>query len=479
MMTRTHLGILAGLFLMTLFVAGAAAEVPVNATPNGTAGAVPTPSATVEVLWQQTYGAGSNLTFLSLLPGREDEPVLVGADPGSGDLVLVRANGTGVLLDQQRVPFGPGNTGWPIAVSPIPDGGLVAVGSARSVAPGDEDVLLLRLRADGAPVWSRTYAIGTGVDRGTAVLPVADGGLLVAGTTVPPTGGTTDLLLLRLDPAGGEVWHRIVPIGGRNLAVSDLRPATGGGYLLVGSTDADRPGTSAVLLALITEDGSKAWQRTYASSSGPARGVTLVPGSNGGYLLLAVVGGPVMETSGTVLIGVDTDGRERWRRVPGGDALTPVVGRALTAVDQRGYLVAGEIGGAGASRSLLTMVDREGQVAWNGSWSVGEGTADRARAVLVSGPDRYLLAGETVPAEGGRSALYLAAVKVGTLAPNATANVTPGTPGTPTETPSPSPLPPPPGTTPVPTTTAAPAGCGPVLGGLVAAACLLASPRRR
>ncbi|HOV68579.1 MAG TPA: hypothetical protein PLI31_09505, partial [Methanoregulaceae archaeon] len=79
---------------MTLFVAGAAAEVPVNATPNGTAGAVPTPSATVEVLWQQTYGAGSNLTFLSLLPGREDEPVLVGADPGSGDLVLVRANGT-------------------------------------------------------------------------------------------------------------------------------------------------------------------------------------------------------------------------------------------------------------------------------------------------------------------------------------------------------------------------------------------------
>ena len=477
MMTRTTLGIL-GTLLFALLVAWAAAESPGNTTINGSVTVGPGATFSTELLWQETYGADSNTRFLSLLPGAKDEYMLVGVATSNGDLVLARVNRTGALLDQHRVSFSPGGGGTPAAVSLTPDDGLLVAGSARSVAPGDEDVALLRLRNDGSPLWSRSFAIGSGVDRGTAVLPAMDGGFLVAGTTASPTGGSTDLLLLRVDEAGGKLWHRIHPLGAGQLAVSDLRPAPGGGYLLVGTTDSGRPGTSAVILMRLTADGSKAWQQTYASGSGSARGVTLVAGSDGGYLLLAEIG--AMDSTGSVLVNVDTDGRERWRVGLGSNASLPVLGHDLAVVGNHGYLVVGQNGSPEASRSLVTMVDRAGDEAWNHSWSVGGTAADRAGAVLVSGPDQYLVAGDTVSSMDRQAALYLAAIGIATVAPNITVNATPTTVETPAgnETSVPTFLPSTPSTTPVATTTAAPAGLVPLLGAL-SAVCLFTASRRR
>ena len=159
MTTRTIEGILFGL-LLTLLITGAAAEGVENVTTNGTTTAVPVVSPTAEVLWQALYGVDSNTSFLSLLPGREDGCILAGIARPSKDLVLAWTNRTGALLDQRRVPFGPGGGGNLAAVSSTADGGLLAVGSTRAAAPGDEDVALLRLGADGSIIWSRTYAIG-------------------------------------------------------------------------------------------------------------------------------------------------------------------------------------------------------------------------------------------------------------------------------------------------------------------------------
>ena len=477
-MIRTTYGILFGL-LLALLVAGAAAVEPANTTVNGTPTTALAPSITAEVFWQETYGAYPNTTLLSLLFGAEDDYVLAGVVAGDGDLILVRANRTGVLLDQRRVPFGPGGSGSAAAVSSTADKGLVAVGSARSVAPGDEDVALLRLGADGSLIWSRSFAIGSGVDRGTAVMPAMDGGFLVAGTTASPTGGSTDLLLIRVDEAGGKVWHRIHPMGAGLVRMSDIKPAPGGGYLLVGSTDAGRAGMSAVLLVKITADGSRAWQRTYAEGTRSTRGVTLVPGSDGGLLLLAGVGEPGRDPTGTLLVSVDTDGRERWRAGLGGNVSIPVLAHDLAAVDPQGYLVAGQTGETGASRSLLTLVDRTGREAWNLSWSIGS-TADRAGAVIVSGPDQFLVAGDTFSSPGRDSALYLAAIGVATVAPNVTVNVTPTAVESPagnlTATPTV-----PPSTLPTPaveTTTSAPAGLVSLLAALSAAGLLVAFRRR-
>ena len=481
MTTRTIEGILFGL-LLTLLITGAAAEGVENVTTNGTTTAVPVVSPTAEVLWQALYGVDSNTSFLSLLPGREDGCILAGIARPSKDLVLAWTNRTGALLDQRRVPFGPGGGGNLAAVSSTADGGLLAVGSTRAAAPGDEDVALLRLGADGSIIWSRTYAIGAGVDRGTAVLPAADGGYLVAGTTASPTGGTTDLLLVRVDDAGGKVWHRIHSLGAGYLAVGELGPAPDGGYLLVGSTDVGRPGASQVLLVKITADGTKAWQRTYAAGVGSARGMSLVSASDGGSVLLAGTGSSGADPFAGLLVGVDTDGRERWRSGLGGNASRPRLGHGLATVDTRGYLIAGHVGETETSRSFLTLVDQNGREAWNHTWSI-RGTADSAGALIVSSSDRYLVAGDTVSSPGGASALYLVALAAPTVAPNLTPNrthaapyATGAVPGNVTSTPTAPPSTPP--ETPVATTTTAPPGVVSLFLGLVSAALLIASRRR-
>ena len=433
MMTRTLCVLLA---LLSLLVAGAAAEGD-NLTINATGVATPAASPTAELLWQTTYDGSASSSLLALLPGPEGGYLLVGTSTGTaggnGELTLVRTDGSGAHLRSSRLPFGLSGSGRANAASLTRDGGVAAVGSTRSVAAGDEDVFLLRLRADGTSLWGRSYAIGSGIDVGDAVVPATDGGLFVAGTTASPTGGTTGLLLLKVDEAGGQVWHRVHSLGASRLIVHDLQATSDGGYLLVGSTDANHPGSLDVLLMKFTAGGSREWQQTFAAGSGSAVGYALEPSPDGGYVLLGAVEGSGTPSPAVVLIGTDTAGRERWRtRLAVGNA-TPTRGFDLGAVGDRGYLVVGETGASAATRSFAALVDRSGRELWNRTYSVGEAT-DGARALTVAGAGRYVVAGNAASSADGSSRLYLVAVSPSSAAPNTTTNATRTANATPTFT---------------------------------------------
>lgn len=85
-------------------------------------------------------------------------------------------------------------------------------------AIGDEDVLVMKLGAAGAPVWIKRFGSPGTLGNATDVIVDAQGGIVVAGRFLGelPIGPTThqstsgnDIFLARLDPAtGNPTWSR-------------------------------------------------------------------------------------------------------------------------------------------------------------------------------------------------------------------------------------------------------------------------------
>ncbi|NLX49221.1 MAG: hypothetical protein GXY82_04990 [Methanospirillum sp.] len=417
-----------GCVLSLLLAVGAAA-----ADANTTLEANATPPAA----WEHTYGGLSNETLISLLGETGDGYLLVGESAGDGaggDVYLVRADSNGTPAREARVPFGAGS---PVAAARTPENGTVVIGETGGAGPGSADVVLVRLDPDGRQLWSRSYSVGSGRDTAAAVRQATDGGYLVAGTTDSPGGGSPGLLLLKVGGDGGETWHRSLPLGGSVLVVGDLVATPDGGYLVVGSTGGDRGALLDMLLVKVSSGGYREWQRTYSFGAETASGRTLAPASDGGWLLLGGVGGANSEEA--VLVKVNTAGNEQWRkRLSAGGART--WGYALAPAGGGGYAVVGAAESReGTTRSWVAVLDRTGTEAWNRSFAIGNGPS---RALAVTAPDdtRLVVGGEASRTTDALNDLYLSSVVRPTVAPNATptaiVDVTSNLTATPSSTPT-------------------------------------------
>ncbi len=424
----------AGLILALLLAGGVAAA---DANNNTTPAANQTPP----VVWERTYGGLANETLLSLLATTDGGYLLVGSSEGNGtgeELYLVGTDANGTPLFETRMPFGTGGAGSPIAADRTADGGTIVVGGIDSAGPTGVDVALVRLGPDGRQRWSRSYAIGSGRDIGTAVRTATDGGYLVAGTTDSPSGGAPEILLLKVGEDGGEVWHRPLSLGAATLFVDDLVATPDGGYLVVGSTDANHAGSSDMLLVKVSSGGNREWQRTYSFGAEEAFGHTLDPSPDGGWLLLGDVNGAGSLPAAAVLVKVDTAGNEQWRkRIAIGGART--WGYALARAGVDGYAVAGAVEPPEGLRSYAARLDRSGVEVWNRSFAIGSGPS-RALAVTAAAQDRLVVGGEASRTTDALYDLYLGSVVRPTVAPNvtptATVNATPTSTATRNATPT-------------------------------------------
>ncbi len=469
-MTRELFRLAAGVILALLLAGSAAA-----ADANNTSAANQTPPAA----WEQTYGGLGNETLVSLLEPSGGGYLLVGSSAGNGsgeELYLVRTDANGTSIREERVPFGAGGRGSPAKASLTPENGVVVVGRTGAASPEGEDVLLLRLAPDGRQLWSRSYSVGSGRDSGDAVVPATDSGYLVAGTTDLTSGGAPALLLLKTGEDGGEIWHLSLALGGSVLVVHDLRATPDGGYLVIGSTDAARPGYLDMLLVKVSSGGNREWQRTYAFGAETADGYTLEPSPDGGWLLLGDVDGAGSHAA--VLVKVDTAGNEQWRkRLTAGDART--WGYALSPAGADGYAVAGAVGAPEGTRSYVARLDRTGAEAWNRSFAIGNGPS-RGLGVTAGAGDRLVVGGEASRTPDALYDLYLSSIVPPTAAPNATptatVNMTVNATATPNATPTANATSAP--TTAVPATTRA-ALAPPLCLAVVAGLAIIAALRRR
>ena len=180
--------------------------------------------------------------------------------------LLLKFGPDGTLL-WQRV-FGGNAHGDAVAVGS--DGSVYVAGALRDAADA-EDLFVIKLSPDGAPLWFKTWG-ATGVSeqaQGIAIGP--DGNVYVAGVAPRPSEpflGEFDAVVLKIDPAGNSIWQRAFAGGDVTDARGGIDVAGDGSLYVAGGLQGPSGSGFANdgLILKVTSEGDLVWARRWENS---------------------------------------------------------------------------------------------------------------------------------------------------------------------------------------------------------------------
>lgn len=187
------------------------------------------------------------------------------------------------------------------------DGGYIATGYTRSAGAGDEDLILLKLDANGGVVWSKTYGTTTD-DFGLDVIQTSDGGYAACGVARSVVTATDEggFYILKTNSSGTETWSKMYGQDGSISAYNILQKADGS-LLVSGSAW----GSSEITIQEIdVTDGSINWANAYTVFGPYANNIEVIqlPGDS----LMAYCSGWSTNTQTFVLLKIDPQGNDVW-----------------------------------------------------------------------------------------------------------------------------------------------------------------------
>lgn len=169
-----------------------------------------------DLIWEKTYAPkkfGTDVA-LSIVPDDDQGFIIAGTEGNPDDEVWVnRIDADGESLQGWPKYYGGGTAS---SVKRTPDGGFILTGNTFSDSYNDiryNDVLVIKVTAQGAVEWERSFGVsGTG-DAGVDVDLCSDGGYIIAGSTdsYDPLGSNpaSEVYLIRLDSSGNSLWQKV------------------------------------------------------------------------------------------------------------------------------------------------------------------------------------------------------------------------------------------------------------------------------
>lgn len=179
------------------------------------------------------------------------------------------------------------------------DSCIVFAGSTYNPVNPTTDLLILKMTPAGDTVWTRTLDLGND-DILSSIKLTPDGGFILSCKSGVGTA------VIRLDPDGELVWSTAFAIANASMAVFSVTPSTDGGYYVTGSTDGYPMGNGDMFLGRLEADGtcSRAWA---LSTLGVSFGLDVVIQTDG---LMCLVESP----AGLGLMKTDLAGNPLWYR---------------------------------------------------------------------------------------------------------------------------------------------------------------------
>jgi outer membrane protein assembly factor BamB len=135
--------------------------------------------------------------------------------------------------------------------------------------PFDADEMVLALNAlEGTVIWSQRLGVNRKFYRNAGGVAVSgDGSRVYAASTAPGPGKTDGFETIAFDAdSGGRVWTSTT--GPADGVLSDIALADGGSAIVEVGADYPAQSTENIALALDTQTGHLAWQRTFLARGG-------------------------------------------------------------------------------------------------------------------------------------------------------------------------------------------------------------------
>ncbi len=281
------------------------------------------------------------------------------------------------------------------AVRQLPDGGYIVSGARYSYENYMvSEAMLVRVRADGATLWSKTYG-GDGEEEANDVVALDDGGFAFAGATSSTGFGYLDMYLVRTDADGNELWSRT--FGGlfedraRGLVATD-----DGGFIVAGSRYIGDDDRDEIYIVKTDANGETVWTRAIAEGTFGYRPSAITAKPTGGY---AVAGFGFDYGPGAFVLHLDEDGQNP-------DTKFSLFGEVdgYTEFNSIAALPNGDVIAAGATGIFcvsfyLARVNPSGGLVWERKFGGGE--IDFGLGAIVTSDNKIVVVGGTGDFEGG------------------------------------------------------------------------------
>jgi hypothetical protein len=176
--------------------------------------------------------------------------------------------------------------------------------SLNDTSDFDQQLLLIRINADGTVRWTRTLGAPDRVERGTALVAATDDGFLLAGNREASSDAAAELVpfALRVTTDGTSIWDQSYhPADVSYSTTQGLGRTPDGGYALSGWTTTSQNTTDAFVVK-IAATGEQQWIRLLSTADAITQGYDLLVLPTG-RLVLTGARGPDTPTYG----GADFD----------------------------------------------------------------------------------------------------------------------------------------------------------------------------
>ena len=343
------------------------------------------------------------------------------------DMVLVKYDSSGTQVwnrtwdgyndpDQQWRRGADGDRAQNMIVDP--SGNIYLAGTTAAPHPerfdGNPDMALVKYDSSGTQLWNRTWG-GLWIEYGYGLTLDSSNNVYVSGSKQYVRNGPTDIFLVKYDSLGNYQWHNTwggIYSDGSGMIITDSS-----GNIYAGGVTGIGSGNIDLVLIKYDSSGTELWSRTWDGNQNDELigGIMLDPTEDNIYIAGATVVVPLWDAD-MVLVKYDSSGTQvwnrtwdgyndpdqQWRRGADGDRAQNMI------VDPSGNIyLAGTTAAPHPERfdgnpdMALVKYDSSGTQLWNRTWGglwieYGYGlTLDSSNNVYVSGSKQYVRNGPT------------------------------------------------------------------------------------
>ncbi|PCJ87486.1 MAG: hypothetical protein COA57_04740 [Flavobacteriales bacterium] len=305
--------------------------------------------------WCKTIGFEHQDYLQKIIPTKDGNYALIGSnwDGGTPNLsfYLAKISPAGELLWSNI--YGGNHRDLAFSGKELPNGGFALVGYTRSYGLLG-DILFVKTDAGGNELWSENY--GTEFkDYGFDVLPISDGYILLGTTSgfyghvsVDFRAHDADILMVKTDMNGQEQWRLQHGDSAHDFGKSVLQ-ADDGGYYIFGSSQNNSAGSFDMLLLKTDANGNELWSETYGGTDFEYGESIDVSPDNYLYLFGTTNTFGVNGDPDFYLVKTDLQGNEIWSLTIGGNGSD--YGYEVVATPDSGCALAGSTSSFGQGQS--------------------------------------------------------------------------------------------------------------------------------
>jgi Secretion system C-terminal sorting domain len=354
-----------------------------------------------DMLWNQTFGGDGTDYGMCIDQTTDGGFIVVGATfsfgEGLSDVWLIKTDSGG--NEQWSTTFGGGGYDNGYGVQQTDDGGYIVVAQTSSFGPQGYDVWLIKTDANGIEEWSETYNHNHN-DFAYAVQQTGDGGYIITGYLIDGNDDW-DVYLIKTDSGGEETWWYTYGGDQRDYATS-VKQANDGGYIISGTTQSFGEGIWNLLLMKTDSDGNELWMHAFGGV-GSQNGWEVQQTSDEGYIVTGWTQSFGAGLHDVWLIKTDSGGNESWNQTYGG--IESDQGFSVDQTSDGGYVIAGYTRTLGDDDLWVIRTDSGGGETWTQRFG---GVGGEYGQRIVQGTDGlYYVTGSTSSFGVGSDDLWL------------------------------------------------------------------------